>query len=489
MQDKQPSVKRNFIMNALLTMSSMIFPLITFRYVSQILLPEGTGRVSFAIALIGYFNMIAQLGIPTYGIRACATVRDDRKELSRTAQELLIINLVMSAAAYAALAVALWVIPELRQDKLLYLVVSATILLTTVGMEWLYKALEQYTYITLRSLIFKVIALAAMLLLIQSREDYVLYGAITVLASSGAYAVNLFQARRYIDLRPVGNWRFRRHLKAVMIFFAMSCATTVYTNLDTVMLGFLKTQTDVGYYDAAVKVKGILVAVVTSLGAVLLPRASYYIETDQKEAFWKISKNALHFVFLAALPLMLFFILFAKPSIFFLTGGDAYANAVLPMQTVMPTLLFIGLTNILGIQILVPLGREKVVLWSVIAGAAVDFVLNFLVFIPLWGAAGAALGTLCAEAAVLLVQLKALWSQVGGMLRSVPYGKLLAALAAGAVLAWPVGLLQLGNFWCLLLGAVLFFGAYVLTLLLLREPLLFSTAQELMKKIKGKASN
>ena len=72
------SIKKNFIMNSLLTMSSMIFPIITFPYVSRIISPVGTGKVSFAISLISYFNMIAQLGIPTYGIRSCAKVRDNK---------------------------------------------------------------------------------------------------------------------------------------------------------------------------------------------------------------------------------------------------------------------------------------------------------------------------------------------------------------------------------------------------------------------------
>ena len=93
---KNMSIKLNFIMNVILTMSSFIFPLITFPYVSRILLPEGTGKVSFATSLISYFSMFAQLGIPTYGIRACAKVRDDKEELTRTTQELVIINFVMS---------------------------------------------------------------------------------------------------------------------------------------------------------------------------------------------------------------------------------------------------------------------------------------------------------------------------------------------------------------------------------------------------------
>ena len=79
-------------MNALLTISQVIFPMITFPYYSRVLGAEGTGSISFALAVVSYFTMIASLGIPTYGIRACAKVRDDREKLSQTVQELLIIN-------------------------------------------------------------------------------------------------------------------------------------------------------------------------------------------------------------------------------------------------------------------------------------------------------------------------------------------------------------------------------------------------------------
>ena len=93
------SIKLNFIMNALLTMSNLIFPLITFPYVSRILLPVGTGKVAFATSVVTYFSMFAQLGIPAYGIRVCAQVRDDKDKLSRTVQELLLISLVMTVFA------------------------------------------------------------------------------------------------------------------------------------------------------------------------------------------------------------------------------------------------------------------------------------------------------------------------------------------------------------------------------------------------------
>lgn len=484
---EKKSLKLNFIMNAMLTMSSFIFPLITFPYVSRVLGPGGTGRVDFATSLIAYFLMFAQLGIPTYGVRACAKVRDDKHLLTKTAQELLIINLVMSVISYAVLFLGLIFVPVLREDRLLYLVVSLTIIFSTIGMEWLYKALEQYTYITIRSILFKFVSLAAMFLLVRQKDDYVIYGGITILASSASYLMNFFHARKYIGLRPVGGYEFSPHLKAVMVFFAMACATTVYTNLDKVMLGVMISPDSVyvGYYGASARIKSILVGIVTSLGTVLLPRASYYVEHGQMDEFRRISRKALNFVIMAATPLMLYFIFFARQGILLLSGEE-YLGAVLPMQIIMPTLLFIGLTNILGIQILVPTGREKMVLYSVIVGAAVDVVCNLLL-IPKFAATGASMSNMLAEAAVLVFQVVVLRKEVLSAFRSIQYWKLGAGLLAGAAASLWVAGLGLGSFWALVLSACLFFGAYGLVLILLKEELICGILGQLLAKFRKKA--
>lgn len=478
------SLKLNFIMNALLTMSSFIFPLITFPYVSRVLLPVGTGKVSFATSLISYFSMFAQLGMPTYGIRACAKVRDNREELTRTAHELLIINLVMDVISYLALAVVLVFVPRLQEDKTLYVVVSFTIVLTSVGMEWLYKALEQYTYITVRSIIFKFIALIAMFLLVREQEDYVIYGGITIFASCASNIFNILNVNKYISMKPVGGYDIKRHLKPVLVFFAMSCATTIYTHMDTVMLGFMATDEDVGYYNAAVRIKSILVSIVTSLGTVLLPRASYYIEQGKMDEFRRISRKALNFVFVIASPMMTFFILYAKQGIYFLSG-TAYTGSILPMQIIMPTLLFIGLTNILGIQILVPLGREKTVLYSEIAGAIVNLAVNALL-IPRLTSAGAAIGTVAAELTVLAVQYFALRDQVSEIFKSVSYWKIVLGLLAGAVSSYWLTDLQFGNFITLVVTASLFFGFYGGILLVTKERLTVDILNQVIAGIKKK---
>lgn len=479
--EKKASLTLNFVMNAILTMSQFLFPLITFPYISRILLPTGTGKVSFATSVVSYFALFAQLGIPTYGIRACAKVRDDRKALERTVQELFLINLIMSILAYIVLFLAIAFVPRMRQEKALFLIVGLTILFNAIGMEWLYKALEQYTYITVRSIIFKLIAVVAMFVLVHEQKDYVIYGGISILAASASNVFNFFHAHKYVSIKPVGSYNFRQHLKPIVIFFAMSCAATIYTNLDTVMLGFMTSDAEVGYYNAAVKIKSILVSVVTSLGVVLLPRASYYVECKLMDKFCRITHVALNFVILISVPLTVYFILFAKEGIFFLSGAE-YEASIVPMQIIMPTLLFIGLTNIMGIQTLIPLGKEKVVLYSEIAGAVADLLLN-VALIPSMASAGAAIGTVVAEGVVFAVQFWALRKEVLSSYQKVRYGTIVLALALAIASCLWVKTTALGSFASLLVSAILFFAVYGGVLVLRKEPLAWQMAEKVRQML------
>lgn len=476
-------MKVNMIMNAVLTMSSFIFPLITFPYISRVLLPAGTGKVNFANSIVLYFSMFAQLGIPTYGVRACAKVRDDREQLSRVVQELLIINLFMCFLTYIIFGISIFLVPRFRAEAKLLIIMGMSIGLNAFGVEWLYKALEQYRYITIRSIIFKLIALIAMFIFVYEKEDYVIYGGISIFASSASNILNFFNLRKYVTLKPVGSYQLQRHISMIFVFFSMSVAATIYTNLDNVMLGFMKTDTDVGYYGAAVKIKQILVSLVTSVSAVLLPRASYYVDKGMLADFRAILKKTMHFVLLTGIPLTIYFILFAREGIFFISG-EAYAGAVLPMQIIMPTLVLIGMTNVIGIQMLVPLGMERQVLYSEIAGAVVDLILN-LILIPEYAAAGAALGTLAAEFAVLIWQVVIIKRMNVNLYEGIYFWKISIAILLGVISCLWTKWAFRGNFTTLLVSAICFFGAYGGCLLVLRESLVKELFDQLLlSKIK-----
>ena len=474
------TVKFNFIMNAILTVSSILFPLITFPYISRVLLVEGSGKVAFATSVVSYFTMFATLGIPTYGIRECARVRDNKEELSRTVQELLIISGITTAITYGVFFLLLFVVPQFRGRKELLIVIGASIGLTTIGVQWFYSALEQYSYITVCAVLFKIIGLILMFLLVKKPEDYVIYGAVYVIGSFGSYVLNFLRLRRFVTFKKQGKYNLQRHRKGIITFFLLSVATSVYLNLDLVMLGFMKGDVEVGYYNAGIKVKTVLVTCVTSLGTVLLPRLSYYIQQEKKQEFQRMVTKAFQFVLIVSVPMMVYFILYAKESILCL-AGESFLPATASMIILMPTVLFIGLSNITGIQILTPLGRENHVVCSVTAGANLDFLLN-LILIPKFGAAGAAFSTTMAEMLVLIIQCMYLRKQLWEMVKRIQVWKIVFAILfasiAGVIFQNKISMSVLGT---LCVSAVLFLGVYGVVLLVLKEDFVSDIVKSIIK--------
>lgn len=463
------SIKINFIFNVILKVSTLLFPLITFPYISRSLLPEGVGKVSFAVSFVAYFSLFAQLGVPTYGIREVAKHKDNREELSRVFFELLTIEMIFTVISYVIFILSLFLFPRLKDDRILFLIISLTIILNSFGVEWFYKGLEYFKYITVRSVVFKAIALVAVFLFIKKPEDYLIYGFISIFASSASNILNFYNVFHHIDISPkYFSLHFIKHLKSIYVFFAITAATTLYTNLDTVMLGFMTTDEDVGFYNTATKIKMVLVMVVASLGTVLLPRNSYYIKNKLFDKFWDVTKKSLYFTITISLPLIVFFTVFAKESIICLAGNSFY-DSIVPMQIIMPTVLFIGLTNVLGTQILTPFRMEKVVLYSVVVGAIADMILN-LILIPKYRSSGASIGTLIAEIIVFLWQCSFLHHKSKLLFRSIPFWQILTGIAISILVSYPVKYLPLGNFMKLAISSCVFWGLYFVILLFFKNP-------------------
>lgn len=465
---KEKSLKLNFIMNAIFTMSSIVFPLITFPYLSRTLLVEGNGKISFATSVVTYFTMFATLGLPTYGVRACAQVRDNKEKLSKTVQELLIISAITTVITYVVFFTTLFVIPEFAARRELLIIMGLSIGLSTIGVQWFYNALEQYSYITTCAIIFKIIGLILMFFFVHEQGDYLIYGGIYVIASFGSYVLNFIRLRKFISFHKTGPYELRKHVKSTLVFFALAASSSIYLNLDVIMLGFMKGDHEVGIYNAGVKVKTVLVTCVTSLGTVLLPRLSYYIQKDNKEEFQRIVVKAFKFVLIFGSAVMVYFMVYAREAILLL-AGEAFLPAVIPMIILMPTVLLIGLSNITGIQVLTPTGEEKKVVYSVTVGALFDFALNLIV-IPKLGATGAAISTLLAEMIVLIIQCCYLKSVLESVFKQIQGKKIFLSLAGATILIYVYHrIVVLPVFWALATSSVLFFAIYGIFLLLMHE--------------------
>jgi len=389
-----PSIKKNYLYNSILTTVGFVFPLITFPYVTRVLGPEGIGKVKFAESIVVYFVTLANLGIPMYGIREIAKVRDNQEKLNKVFTELFVVNIVSMILATIFFSILFVFVHKIQEEKLLFVIMGVTIFLNVFSIDWFFRGMENYRYISLRSLFALSFSLILLFVFVKSAEDYIIYAGITVVASSGIKILNIFYRRNFVKF-VFNELNLKRHVKPILVFFSTTIAISIYLNLDIVMLGFLSGDRYVGLYTAAIKPIKIVTAIIASLGVVLVPRLSYYLSAKNFFQFEELSKKSLNFVFFFSIPCSIMIFLLADEIILLLTG-NLFISASITLKLLSVLIIFLVISNFYSLQILVPQNKEKYVLYITISAAVVNIVLNFLL-IPQYHHNGAAIATLLAE--------------------------------------------------------------------------------------------
>ena len=385
----EKSIKVNSILNVIKTISSIIFPLITFPYISRVLQPENVGKVNFGSSFVSYFSLIASLGITTYAIRECSAARGDKKKLGEKASQIFSINVCTTIVAYVLLGLSLIFFRKLDSYRTLIIIQSTAILFTTWGADWLNSAMEDFKFITIRSIGFQFISLILMFILVHQPDDYYKYAAITVLSSCGANITNILYRRKYCTVRFTKDMHWREHFTPILLLFVMILAQTIFSNADTTMLGLMKGDFEVGIYSTAYKIKNIIVQVVASLCWVVMPRMSYYFVDGDWDKINTMLKKVLSVMVTIGFPCVAGCVVLSS-EIIQIVAGQQYSAASLPLVILMLSFIvdiFGG--SFLGNMVCLPAKQEKVFMEACYFAAVVNVVLNYIL-IPYGGASAAA---------------------------------------------------------------------------------------------------
>ena len=400
----EKSIKTNSILNVLKTVSSILFPLITFPYISRVLQPENVGKVNFGTSYISYFSMIASLGITTYAIRECSSVREEKTLLGEKASEIFSINICTTVVSYILLTVSLWLFRGLDNYRVLIVIQSASILFATLGADWLNSAMEDFEYITLRTIAFQIISLLLMFCFVKSSDDYLKYAAISVFSSSGANIVNIFYRRKFCKVSFTKNMNWKKHFKPILLLFVMILAQTIFSSADQTMLGIMKSDYEVGIYSTALKMENIISQVVSSLAWVVMPRMSFYFSEGNYEKINSMLKKTLSLLMCIGIPSIAGACALSK-EIVMIIGGENYLDAALPLRILMISFAFslIG-GSFLGNMVLLPSKNENTYMWICCVTAVFNVVLNYIL-IPLDGAKAAAFTTALSSLLIMALLL------------------------------------------------------------------------------------
>ena len=265
------TTKRNYVFNLLLTGFNILFPVISFPYAAKILGPVGIGKVQFILSFTQYFALIAALGIPIYGVRVISQSAHDSKLLYKNLGELLSIHIVCSIIISIIYFATIISFSFFSNDKSLYFLSALIILMGFTSIDWYFSGIENFKLIAIRSVSIKLVSLICLFLFVKVKSDYTIYLAISLFSILGNNIINIISVRKHITIAYQGT---KKHLKPLMYTFGTTVATSMYTMLDTILIGFFADERSVGLYSASIKLTKISIPFIISAATVLMPRIS-----------------------------------------------------------------------------------------------------------------------------------------------------------------------------------------------------------------------
>lgn len=396
------SLKANYFFNLVNSISQLIFPIITFPYASRVLLVEGIGQVDFFTSIISYVTLFTCLGIPMYAVREVARVRENQNMLSLITTEILLLHAFLAILGYLVVFFLCAFVPQIHENVKLFLILSSTIFFTAIGCEWFYQGIEDFKYVAIRGILVKVISVILLFCFVKTKDDLLIYGVYNVIGVLGGNIFNFIRLHKYINYSelPIKNLNPLRHLKPAIHIFAYNVIISVYLQLNSVLLGFLKDAVAVGYFCAATKVLTLTMRLSSSLVTVMIPRASNLLASNKIEEFKSVIQKSYDYIIAISLPLVIGLI-FTSKSIILLLSGEEFIPSILASQIVSLNILTVGISGIVGLQVLYPLNKFNIVIISTLIGALTNVVLNILL-VPIYGHYGTAFSYMFAEFVVTL---------------------------------------------------------------------------------------
>lgn len=407
MNEKNISVKKNLVYNVVYQMVTLLIPLITVPYISRVLGANGVGISSYTNSLAQYFVILGTIGISLYGNRQIAYVRDDKKKLSTTFWAITILKTVTTGIA---LIIYIIIFGRETSYKEVFLIQGINILVATFDISWLFMGLEDFKKTVLRNLLVRIFGVILIFTLVKNVNDVALY----VFINAGTALLGNLSMWPYlkntvskvnISLKDI-----TYHIKPALVLFVPQIAIQIYAVLDKSMLGMLSNTTQVGLYQQSQNIVKLVLGLVTSLGVVMLPRMSNIFASGDNAKLKEHLNRSLIGVSYITIP-MAFGLASISESFVPWFFGKGFGEVKYLLMISVPILFFIALSNVLGVQYLLPINRNREFTISVTVGAVVNVILN-LILIPKYDAFGSCVATVIAEFSVTLVQYIFIYKEI-----------------------------------------------------------------------------
>lgn len=370
------SIKSNIFFNSLLVTANYIFPLLVFPYISRVLGVANIGICNFVDSVINYYCLFAMLGMNSLSIREIAANKSDAVKLSKTFSSLLSLNIIISSVVVSTLVISIFCVPRFYEYRHLMFIGVTKLIFQVLLVEWFFTGIENFRYITFRSILVRSVYVLMVFLLVKDVDDYPIYYALLTLTVVINALFNITYSRKFVRFSIFGI-SMKKYIKPLLSLGAYNLLTSFYTTFNVLFLGLSSSSSEVGYYTTATRLHSIILACFTAVTSVLLPRMSSLIANNDYVTVNNLLKKSTQILFIVAFPIIAFCEVFANDFIL-LIAGPGFENSVLCFRLIIPLIFVVGYEQILVFQILMPSKKDNMVLTNAFCAASVGIIGNFL---------------------------------------------------------------------------------------------------------------
>ena len=390
-------IRRNFLYKLLLTFSNYVLGFVTLPYITRVLGPEKFGEVNFVMNAVDYYLLFASMGIMTIGTRETAMARNSKSELSTVASNIIGLNLLITFVVLIFYNASILLIENFRQYKELFWIGNGKILFSALLVEWLFTGIENFKYITIRSLAIKLLYVVLVFVLVRTSSDYRMYFILTILSFVVNALINFSYLLRLVVLK-VRSIRISRYFKSNLKLGSYTIMASMYITFNVIFLGMVSTMDEVGYYSTSLKLYFVILSLFSAFTSVMLPRMASVINLGDSLQFNKYLDKSYRLVFIFGFPITIMSVLLS-PEIIDIIAGGKYGPAIMPMRILMCALPVVWLSQVISIQGLAAIKRDNLLVYGAIIGAVLSVVMN-LCLTAKNGAIGSSIVLLTSECSV-----------------------------------------------------------------------------------------
>lgn len=394
------SLKKNYIYNTINQLLTMLVSIVTVPYISRVLGATNIGIYSYTYSIVSYFIMFVTLGLNNYGNREIAKCRDKRLELNTTFSEIYCMQIC--CGIFVLVVYFIYIVFLAKQYFFIFLIQTIYIFSSIIDINWAMYGMEEFKFTAIRNSVLTLLNFFLIILFVRNKDSLTAYTFILAFGVFLNQLVSWFYVIKKISFIKPSYTGVIKHIKPNLILFIPIVAVSLYKVMDKIMLGNLTSMRQVGFYESSEKIIRIPTILISSLGTVMLPRmTNLYANDDGKKITTYISKSIDIAMILSSS--LCFGIMAVSKEFIPIFYGPGYEICIYIYLVLLPSCLFLAFSNVIRTQYLIPTGREKIFIRSVILGAFVNLIINYLL-IPEMQSIGAAIGTLIAEMTVCISQ-------------------------------------------------------------------------------------